>query len=200
KLLRAHIGNREPRPRDVLRGGAPRAGLSRGKPPAGRDPADSRPASGGPALRPLLVRVAHVLGLSSPWPLYRDPSGPCPYDPGVRLGRSSADSPTAAERRPACLRSLKAQVGGSIPPCGSPAAPQMRRRTMRGQDGEPQLSSETPALCNQVCEPRLQNAPGHDESSYEVGRGKQISRLLFGRIFRAGWLGAKQQSRGVQRK
>src|SRR5207249_11980534 len=80
-------------------------------PPAGRDPADSRPASGGPALRSLLVRVAHVLGLSSPWPLHRDPSGPCPYDRGVRLGRSSADSPTAAERRPACLRSLKAGRG-----------------------------------------------------------------------------------------
>src|SRR5207245_1883843 len=88
KLLRAHVGNREPRPRDVLRGGAPRAGLSRGKPPAGRDPADSRPSSGGLTLRPLLVRVAHVLGLPSPWPLHRDPSGPCSHHRGVRLGRS----------------------------------------------------------------------------------------------------------------
>src|SRR5439155_8418950 len=108
----AHIGNREPRPRDVLRGGAPRAGLSRGKPPAGRDPADSRPASGGPALRSLLVRVAHVLGLSSPWPLHRDPSGPCPYDRGVRLGRSSADSNSS--RKATCMLALSQGAGRGL--------------------------------------------------------------------------------------
>src|SRR5207245_7139618 len=99
-LLPATVGKPEPRRRDVLRGGAPRAGLSRGNPPAGRDPADSRPSGGGPALRSVLVRVAHVLGLSSPWPPHRDPSGPRPYDRGVRLGRSSAESPTAAGASP----------------------------------------------------------------------------------------------------